>query len=63
MGSSGVTDTPLSPADNAVIQVNGRYLYGASAAGNPAAMREAVAKTMNEALGKLEPLLAGQAQA
>ncbi len=29
----------------------------ASAAGNPAAMREAVAKTMNEALGKLEPLL------
>lgn len=29
----------------------------ASAAGNPAAMREAVAKTMNEALSKLEPLL------
>lgn len=29
----------------------------AAAAGNPAAMREAVAKTMNEALGKLEPLL------
>ncbi|MEG0243434.1 MAG: alpha-2-macroglobulin, partial [Pseudomonas sp.] len=28
------SDTPLSPADNAVIQVNGRYLYGAPAAGN-----------------------------
>ena len=28
------SDTPLNPADNAVIQVNGRYLYGAPAAGN-----------------------------
>ncbi|QLG91140.1 alpha-2-macroglobulin family protein [Pseudomonas yamanorum] len=28
------SDTPLKPADNATIHVNGRYLYGAPASGN-----------------------------